>query len=124
MPEEAILRIEELARLEGQPPLQNSRLIVEWRPDSPFEDDDDPDYVYNGSEEDDDFNEDDYEWDEVPPSTNTIETNTELHALQTGIEYEQEEQGTDEQESVEIFNSEQEDVDMEQSLQDDDENPL
>jgi hypothetical protein len=26
--------------------MQSTGLIVEWRPDEPFEDDDDPDYVY------------------------------------------------------------------------------
>jgi hypothetical protein len=61
MPEEAILRVEQLATIDGQPPLQNSRMIVEWRPDSPFEDDDDPDYVFDPSEEDDEFTMADYE---------------------------------------------------------------
>jgi hypothetical protein len=38
-------------------------MLVEWRPDTPFEDDDDPDYVFNSSEEDDEFDLSDYESD-------------------------------------------------------------
>jgi hypothetical protein len=55
MPEEAIFRIEQLATNDGRPLIQSSRLIVEWRPNAPFDDDDDPDYLFPGSEDDEDL---------------------------------------------------------------------
>jgi hypothetical protein len=78
IPEEAILRVEELARIEGQPMIQQSRLIVEWRPEQPFEDSDDPDYIYDTTgEEDEPLEEADYDWDELDENENTVIDNVE-----------------------------------------------
>jgi hypothetical protein len=61
MPDDAIIRVEELARLECQPTLRSSSLLFEWAPEDPMDDDDDPDYVYPGQEEDEDLIYDDTE---------------------------------------------------------------
>jgi hypothetical protein len=45
MTDAAISRVEQLAAAESQPWIQTSGLLVEWRPNDPFDDDDDPDYV-------------------------------------------------------------------------------
>ena len=42
----AIARVEALAKQEGQPLLQDSNLLVEWRPNQPFDDDDEYDDDY------------------------------------------------------------------------------
>ena len=52
----AIARVEALARQEGQPLIQDSNLLVEWRPNQPFDKDDEYDEDYepsNGADEDD-----------------------------------------------------------------------
>ena len=52
----AIARVEALAKQEGQPLLQDSNLLVEWRPNQPFDEDDEYDDDYEpsvvGSEDD------------------------------------------------------------------------
>ena len=45
----AIARVEALAKQEGQPLLQDSNLLVEWRPNQPFDDDDEYDEDYEPS---------------------------------------------------------------------------
>ena len=45
----AIARVEALAKQEGQPLLQDSNLLVEWRPNQPFDDDDEYDDDYEPS---------------------------------------------------------------------------
>ena len=45
----AIARVETLAKQEGQPLLQDSNLLVEWRPSQPFDDDDEYDDDYEPS---------------------------------------------------------------------------
>ena len=42
----AIARVEALAKQEGQPLLQDSNLLVEWRPNQPFDEDDEYDEDY------------------------------------------------------------------------------
>jgi hypothetical protein len=54
MTDSAIARVEQLAASENQPWIQSSGLLVEWRPDHPFDDDDDPDYVYTPEVDGDD----------------------------------------------------------------------
>ena len=52
----AIARVEALAKQEGQPLIQDSNLLVEWRPNQPFDEDDEYDEDYEPSidaEEDD-----------------------------------------------------------------------
>ena len=59
----AIARVEALAKQERQPLLQDSNLLVEWRPNQPFDDDDEYDDDYEpsvvGSEDDVDLEVDD-----------------------------------------------------------------
>ena len=59
----AIARVEALAKQEGQPLLQDSNLLVEWRPNQPFDDDDEYDDDYEpsvvGSEDNVDLEADD-----------------------------------------------------------------
>ena len=59
----AIARVEALVKQEGQPLLQDSNLLVEWRPNQPFDDDDEYDDDYEpsvvGSEDDVDLEVDD-----------------------------------------------------------------
>jgi hypothetical protein len=51
----AIRRLEQLAKDEGQPLIQDSNLLVEWRPDQLFDPDEyDPDYESDASDSDDD----------------------------------------------------------------------
>ena len=45
----AIARVEALAKQEGQPLLQDSNLLVEWRPNQPFDEDDEYDDDYEPS---------------------------------------------------------------------------
>ena len=45
----AIARVEALAKQEGQPLLQDSHLLVEWRPNQPFDEDDEYDDYYEPS---------------------------------------------------------------------------
>jgi hypothetical protein len=68
--EAAIERVEQLATKETQSWVQTTGLLVEWRPENPFEDDYDPDYMYN-EEADDDYI-DDLEWDEPLSDEDTI----------------------------------------------------
>ena len=52
----AIARVEALAKQEGQPLIQDSNLLVEWRPDQPFDEDDeyDEDYEHSNSADEND----------------------------------------------------------------------
>ena len=45
----AIARVEALAKHEGQPMIQDSNLLVEWRPNQPFDEDDEYDDDYKPS---------------------------------------------------------------------------
>ena len=45
----AIARVEALAKREGQPMVQDSNLLVEWRPNQPFDEDDEYDDDYKPS---------------------------------------------------------------------------
>jgi hypothetical protein len=46
---------------EEQSWVQNTGLLVEWRPNDPFDDDDDLDYVYEGTDDDDQYDDDTYD---------------------------------------------------------------
>jgi hypothetical protein len=89
MTDAAIDRVEQIASEEDQPWVQNTGLLVEWRPNEPFDDDDDPDYVYE-----EDVNEDEYEDDEYDDSLSnepTVSTNNVSNAhpgSTSGIEVE------------------------------------
>ena len=52
----AIAQVEALAKQEGQPLLQDSNLLVEWRPNQPFDEDDEYDEDYEPSVEGDEDN--------------------------------------------------------------------
>jgi Reverse transcriptase (RNA-dependent DNA polymerase) len=67
-----IERVEQLAALEDQPWVQSSGLLVEWRPHLPFDDDDDPDFVYTPEVDDDD--DDDYFYDDTTADDVTVAT--------------------------------------------------
>jgi hypothetical protein len=75
MTESAIARVEQIAAEEHQPWVQSTGLIVEWRPNDPFNDDDDPDYVYtpdvDAPPDDDDFT---YDEDEYASDDDTVIT--------------------------------------------------
>ena len=53
----AIARVEALAKQEGQPLIQDSNLLIEWRPNQPFDEDDeyDEDYQPTSSDDEDDI---------------------------------------------------------------------
>jgi hypothetical protein len=72
MTDAAITRVEQLASEENQPWIQSSGLLVEWRPNDPFDDDDDPDYVYSPDDDPDD--DDEYSWDTHPDDVLTLGT--------------------------------------------------
>ena len=94
IPEEAIMRVEEIATTEGQPLIQNSRIIVEWRPDQPFEDSDDIDYVYDDvGEEDEELLEADYDWEETDKYIQQPVLNTPPISDQVLTEHTHEDQG-------------------------------
>jgi Reverse transcriptase (RNA-dependent DNA polymerase)/Zinc knuckle len=68
----AIERVEQIAAEENQSWVQNTGLLMEWRPEDPLDDDDDPDYVYTEDVDDTDY--DDIEWDETLADIDTIST--------------------------------------------------
>jgi hypothetical protein len=72
MNDNAIERVEQMAAAEDQPWIQSTGLLVEWRPHTPFDDDDDPDYVYTDEVDDDD--DDSYDWDDAASDDLTIST--------------------------------------------------
>jgi hypothetical protein len=72
MTDAAIERVEQMAASENQPWIQSTGLLVEWRPDNPFDDDDDPDYVYTPEVDDDD--DDSYDWDDFTSDDLTVYT--------------------------------------------------
>ena len=56
----AIRRFEQIAKAEGQPNIQKSNLLVEWRPDQPFDEDEfDEDFDDDKNDSDDDDDDDD-----------------------------------------------------------------
>jgi hypothetical protein len=74
--EGAIARVEQLAAEEGQPWVQSTGLLVEWRPEHPFKDDDDPDFVYTPKVDDDDYEDELYLWnDGISEEDVTVATN-------------------------------------------------
>jgi Zinc knuckle len=73
MTESAIDRVQQMAAAEDQPWIQSTGLLVEWRPNAPFDDDDDPDYVYT-NKVDDGYDDDDYDWDDLSAGDLTIST--------------------------------------------------
>ena len=77
----AIARVEALAKHEGQPLVQDSNLLVEWRPNQPFDEDDEYDEDYEPSVMD---NEDDIELeiDDCSDSTEERDIITQ-HSFQT-----------------------------------------
>ena len=82
----AIARVEALAKQEGQPLLQDSNLLVEWRPNQPFDDDDEYDDNYEPSVGD---NEDDVELeadDPIDEELDNISNNTGHHEDVTTIQ--------------------------------------
>jgi hypothetical protein len=58
--EAAIARVEQLEAEEDQPWVKSTGLLVEWRPDQPFEDDDDHDYVYKPEVDEEDYDDEFY----------------------------------------------------------------
>jgi hypothetical protein len=51
---------------------------VEWRPEHPFDDDDDPDYVYDCTDEEDEVLEQaDYDWEEFNANEDIVLENSE-----------------------------------------------
>jgi hypothetical protein len=63
--EQAIARVEQIAAEEEQPWIQTAGLLVEWRPDQPFEDDDDPDYIYTPEVDEDEYEDDLHTWEHI-----------------------------------------------------------
>jgi hypothetical protein len=58
MTDDAIDCVEQMAATKYQPFIQSAGLLVEWRPNETYDDDDDPDYVY--TPEEDEYIKDDY----------------------------------------------------------------
>jgi Reverse transcriptase (RNA-dependent DNA polymerase) len=74
MPDSAIARVEELAAAQDQPWIQTSGLLMEWRPNHIFDDDDDADFVY--TPEVDDHDDDTLTYDfSIDSDDRTIHTN-------------------------------------------------
>jgi hypothetical protein len=73
MSDAAFERVEQLAAAENQPWIQSNGILFEWSPDTPFDDDDDPNYVYT-PEVDDDDNDDSYIWDDLSADDITVFT--------------------------------------------------
>jgi hypothetical protein len=63
-----------LAAEEDQPWVQSTGLLVEWRPDHSFEDDNDTDYVYTPEVDEEDYEVDIYEWNDVTEDELTVTT--------------------------------------------------
>jgi hypothetical protein len=63
-----------MAATENQPFIQSTGLLVEWRPNDTFDDNDDTDYVYT-PEVDDNNDFDDQSWDDTSSDDFTISTN-------------------------------------------------
>jgi hypothetical protein len=64
--------LKHIAADEKQPWIQSSDLLVECRPDNPFDDDDDPDYVYTTEVEDDEADNDSYFYNELDSDETTL----------------------------------------------------
>jgi hypothetical protein len=74
MTDAAIDRVEQMFASEDQPWIQNSGMLVEWRPHDPFDDDNDLDYVYT-PEVEDEMDDDDLNWDELYSDEDTVTIN-------------------------------------------------
>jgi hypothetical protein len=59
---------------EDQPWVQSTGLLVDWRPNQPFDDDDDPDYIYTPEVDEKDYKDELYQWDDITEDKLTVAT--------------------------------------------------
>lgn len=120
----AIARVEALAVRDGNPPIQESGMLVEWRPDHPIDDDEyDDDYVQK-EEEDEIFDVGQYETINVDlgqlNNDDIIPSDSESHDSSTSSEPDTDDSSDSDPDNAEVGNQDNDDTEYEASDEDKD----